>query len=140
MLSKRNKIIVASIGVVVLLAAAALFIFGGWERTVVGNYRLQQWEDFETYYLNKKGQEDSGGGVIDGIVIRIGWSDHYIIVERHANYHGDPNGWMVIDVNSDKITGPFTETEIRARPELKDIPTYQAAEAWKKLSFSPFRK
>jgi hypothetical protein len=140
MLPKPKKIIVASIGVVLLLAVSALFTFGGWERTVVGKYRIQQWEDFETYYLNKKGQEDSGGGIIDGTVRRIGWSNHYIIVERHANYRGDPDGWMVIDVNTDKITGPITEAEFRARPELKDIPIYQASEAWKKLLFSPFSK
>src|ERR1035441_29663 len=59
MISKHKKIIIASAGVVMVLLVAALLKFGGWERTVVGEYRLEQFKDFKTYYLHKQGQDDS---------------------------------------------------------------------------------
>jgi hypothetical protein len=135
MISKRAKIIVASAGVILVLAVAALFIFGGQERTVVGDYRLEQWEDFKTYYLHKRGLDDSsqGGSFIGGIVLRIGWSSRYILAERHSFFRGDPDGWMIVDVETGNVTGPFTETEFQARPESVGVQIYGAAEAWKRL-------
>ena len=135
MISKHKKIIVASAGLVLVLIAAALFKFGGLERTVVGDYRLEQFKDFKTYYLHREGQDDSleGGSFIGGIVLRIGWSSRYIVAERHSFYPGDPDGWMVIDVKTGNLTGPFTEAEFKARQESQGIQIYGASEAWKKL-------
>ena len=135
MISKRQKIVIGIIGSLVLVFIAILFVFGGWERKVVGKYRLEQFEDFKTYYLHKAGQDDSaeGGSIIGGIVLRIGWSSRYIVAERHSIYRGDPDGWMIIDVESGKISGPFTETAFQARPESKGIQIYEASEAWKRL-------
>jgi hypothetical protein len=135
MIAKHKKIIVASAGVLLVLVVAALIKFGGQERTVVGDYRLEQFEDFETYYLHKRGQDDSlqGGSFIGGIVLRIGWSSRYVVVERRSFYRGDPDGWMVIDVKTGDMTGPFTEADFKARQESQGIQIYGAAEAWKRL-------
>jgi hypothetical protein len=107
----------------------------GTQRTIVGDYRLHQWEDGTTYYLHKRGQDDSsqGGSIIGGTVIRIGWSSHYILAERHSIYRGDPDGWMIIDVQSGVISGPFSDADFRARPEAQGIQIYEVSEAWRKL-------
>jgi hypothetical protein len=135
MISKRQKIVIGSIGSLLLVFIAVLLIFGGWERKIVGKYRLEQFEDLETYYLHKAGQDDSadGGSIIGGTVRRIGWSSRYIVAERHSIYRGDADGWMIIDVESGKMSGPFTEADFQSRPESKDIQIYDASVAWKRL-------
>jgi hypothetical protein len=74
-----------------------------------------------------------GGSFIGGIVLRIGWNSRYVVAERYSFARGDPDGWMIIDVKTGGMTGPFPESEIEARPELQSIQIYGAAEAWKKL-------
>ena len=135
MITKHKKIIVASAGLVLVLIAAALFKFGGRERTVVGDDRLEQFEDFKTYYLHRQGQDDSlqGGSFIGGVVLRIGWSSRYIVAKRHSFSPVDPDGWMVIDVKTGNMAGPFTEADFKARQESRGIQIYGAAEAWKRL-------
>jgi len=126
------------ISVVVLLVASATsgcFPFGGHQRTIIGDYRLEQWEDSETFYLHKRGQDDSarGGSIMDGTVIRIGWSPRYIVAERHSIFRGDPDGWMIIEVRSGTIIGAFPDADFRARPEARGIQVFKASEAWTKL-------
>ena len=118
-----------------LLLAAIVLVGCGQRRQVAGVYRLEQWEDGSTYYLHERGHDDSpeGGSIIRGTVLRIGWSSRYIVAERHSIYRGDADGWMIIDVRTGKISGPFSETDFRARPEADGIKTYGAAEAWKRL-------
>src|SRR5437773_2051341 len=105
------------------------------QHTIAGDYRLEQFEDGQTYYLHKRGHDDSseGGSIIGGIVLRLGWSSRYIVAERHSIYRGDADGWMIIDVQSGAMSGPFTEAEFQARPEAQGIQVYQVSEAWKKL-------
>jgi hypothetical protein len=109
------------------------FPFGGQQRTIVGNYQLEQWEDFETYYLCKKGEEFSGGGLIEGTVKSLGWNSNYIVAKRYSTYRGDPDGWMIIDVKSGKISGPLNDADFAARSELKSIQTFEPDAAWNKL-------
>jgi hypothetical protein len=85
--------------------------------------------------MHQRGHDDSseGGSVIGGTVLRIGWSSRYILADRHSIYRGDADGWMIIDVQTGTVSGPFTETDFLARPEAKGIRIYEAGEAWKRL-------
>lgn len=103
------------------------------ERLVLGAYYLEQWEDGETYYLVKPQDQDNGGGVLGGTVVQLGWSGRYIVAERQANFRGD-KGWMIIDVTTGLISGPFSGDEIRTHAEVRGTPVLAAAEAWKRLS------
>ena len=105
------------------------------ERTVAGAFSLELFEG-GGYYLHKRGQDDSsqGGSVIGGTVQRLGWSSNYIVAERHAIARSDPDGWMIIDVKSGAISGPFSDAEFWARPEVQGIQIYMMKEAWKRLS------
>ena len=135
MISKHKRIIVASAGIVLLLLVATVFTLGGLERTVVGDYRLEQFKDFKTYYLHRRGQDESpqGGSFIGGIVLRIGWSSRYIVAQRHSFYGGDPDGWMIINVKTGIVTGPYTEIDLKARQESQGIQIYGVEEAWRRL-------
>lgn len=120
-----------------VLSLSLLTIVTGCEQqhTIAGDYRLEQFEDGKTYYLHKRGHDDSadGGSIIGGVVLRLGWSSRYIVAERHSIYRGDADGWMIIDVQSGAMTGPFTEADLRKRPEAEGIQIYEVSEAWKRL-------
>jgi len=107
----------------------------GNERTVLGNFRLELWEDGQTYYLHQKGQADDslGGSIIGGTVLRLGWGRRFILAERHSISRGDPDGWMIIDTQTRTITGPLAEAELRSRPEAQGIQILKVEEAWQKL-------
>jgi hypothetical protein len=51
---------------------------------VVGDYYLEQWEDFTTYYLNKGRFDNSGGGVLEGPVVSLGWNKTTIVGKQQA--------------------------------------------------------
>jgi hypothetical protein len=114
-----------------LLAACDQDPFGFSERRVAGDYRLNEWED-GLYYLVGGPTPDSGGGAINGTVLRLGWDSRYIIAQRQSMADGD-TAWMVVDVARRSVTGPFTEQEIQARPELARLRTFRADSAWRKL-------
>lgn len=120
---------------IVLLSIVIASAGCGQQRKVAGAYRLEQWEDGKTYYLHQRGHDDSseGGSVIGGTVIRIGWSSRYILADRLSIYRGDPDGWMIIDVQAGTMSGPFTEKDFLARPEAQGVKIYKADEAWKSL-------
>jgi hypothetical protein len=104
-------------------------------RTVVGGYRLEQFHENNNFYLHKDGVDDSkiGGSIIEGVVLNIGWNERFIVAERHSFYRGDPDGWMIIDVRSGTIAGPFKESELRARAEVRGMEIFPVSEAWEKL-------
>jgi len=105
-------------------------------KSLPGNYKLERWEDGKTYYLlgpPKLFEDDSGGGLIEGVLVRIAWDDEVIAAERYANFRGDRDGWMIIDIESGKISGPvsnpeFDKIRMKHHLEIKD-----AREAWKEL-------
>lgn len=103
------------------------------ERPILAGYELEQSEDSTLFYLVRKGAQDNGGGVLDGTVNRIGWNGRYILAERKANFRGDKDGWMIIDTSSNRTAGPFTDAELKARPETQNMAVMSAPEAWKRL-------
>ena len=105
--------------------------FGLSRRQVAGPYKLQQWEDGQTYYLVGGPQGDRVGGAIEGTVLRLGWNKDFIVVERLAMF-GGTIGWMVVDVNRREVSGPFTEDQIHRRPEIARLVLYSADSAWRR--------
>lgn len=114
----------------------ACFPFGGETKGLPGPYSLEESEDHEVFWLHGPNEpENSGGGVLEGIVLQLGWNDEYILAYRYSTFRGDPDGWMVIDVKGRSLAGPFTEQQIKLRPELRTIHVYPVKEAWKKLGW-----
>lgn len=102
-------------------------------RKVAGIYFLQRWEDGKIYYLEAKNGEHTGGGVLNGTVTLIGWNENYIIAKRHSIFRGDPDGWMIINVQQQSIEGPLSDENIKTRMETKGMHFIMPEEAWKKL-------
>jgi len=100
------------------------------QRKVAGPYRLEQFESGK-FYLEKAGVPESGGGCIDGTVEEIGWTNGLIFARRYATSRGDPDGWMIIEVSKQSMTGPLSEAEFRRK--YPSVQTLQPDKAWKKL-------
>lgn len=99
-----------------------------------GDYELLKWEDGVTYYITTPGKHDeSGCGPIDGTVFQLGWSVRYIVAKRHSCFRGDPDGWMIVDSQTHQVSGPHTDAELQTNESIKEIRTYNIAEAWNLL-------
>ena len=96
---------------------------------------MEQFHENNMFYLHKDGVDDSkmGGSILEGVVLKIGWNERFIVAERHSFSRGDPDAWMIIDVRSATIAGPFKESELRARAEVRGIEILPVSEAWEKL-------
>jgi hypothetical protein len=106
------------------------------KRKIVGDYSLERWEDDRTFYLHDSGREYdkfSDLGPIGGTVVEIGWSDNYIVAKRKSHVGGAVDGWMVIDVRTKEVTGPFTLEAIRADNRFTKLALLPASEAWQNL-------
>jgi len=99
-------------------------------RTISSNYCLEKFES-GTFYLVDKRHRDAPGGAIEGTVNEIGWTSTVIAAHRRALSSGDPNGWMIIALSDDSVTGPMTDDEFhKLYPQIK---TTEAHLAWASL-------
>ncbi len=93
-----------------------------------------RWEDEKTYYVVEESHlkdDEIGGGALNGTTLQLGWNSQYIVAKRYATFRGDQDGWMVIDLASNKIEGPISDDE-----EGKRFPGLQLmspSEAWSSL-------
>jgi hypothetical protein len=104
-------------------------------KSLPGNYKLQRWEDNKTYYLlgPSKNESDQGGGLIDGAVIRLAWSGEIIVAERFSTFRGDPDGWMVVEIKTGKISGPISIAEFDMIRKRYRLQVKEASNAWSTL-------
>ena len=100
--------------------------------TLPGGYGLQQWDSGDLYYLKGPGETETGG-VLEGTVSQIGWNDQFIVAERHSTFRGDADGWMLVNVRSHQISGPYRESAWRKNPVLSNVRVYKASSAWQTL-------
>ena len=135
---KNLNIVFYTILSFILFCLSSCLFDGGSRNKITDNYYLHRWEGGAPFYIVNKWGDINGGGLIEGTVQKIGWNEDYIFVKRKATFGGDPDGWMIIDVNANRITGPFTDEEfINKQKELSEnneIEIYDPAEAWKVLN------
>ena len=93
---KKNKLFV------IFLLAFMITGCGGSKKKIVGNYYLWQWEGGRSYYLVDKHTSPNGGGLIDGTVQTIAWSDNYIYIQKKPLFSGEKKGWVIIDDKNKK--------------------------------------
>jgi hypothetical protein len=112
-------------------AACDVDLFGTDAQPMVGPYKLMVWEGGKYSLVTDK--RDSCG-VLEGHVLRIGWNERVILAEQETcSAEKDRSGWMVIDLKTQKLEGPFDAATIRARPDLTGIDVKAADVVWKKL-------
>lgn len=103
-------------------------------KSLPGNYKLERWEDNKTYYLLGPSEQDvKGGGLIDGTILRIAWSDEVIFAERFSTFRGDPDGWMFIDIKSGKISGPISKSQFDIFVKKYHLQVKEVDQAWNEL-------
>lgn len=103
-------------------------------RNIKGIYYLHRWEDDETFYLQTKDTiGKSGAGVVDGIVLEIGWKDDYIVVNKRSSFRGDTDGYVIIHVRRRFLENTISKKDLLLRKELLDIKLLDAKEAWRLL-------
>ena len=100
------------------------------QRKVSGPYRLERFENGK-FYLEKAGASQDGGGCIEGTVEEIGWTNGFIFAKRYATFRGDPDGWMIIEVSKQSMSGPLSNAEFKGKHP--GVQTMSPEEAWKKL-------
>jgi len=103
------------------------------DRTVIGDYYLNRFET-GAFYLCHEHRDCSGYGILGGTVKSIGWNDRYILVWQNPSA-GD-SGWMLIDSQTDTITGPLSDAQLAATDSVAAIRPLDAGEAWKMLGGS----
>lgn len=95
-------------------------------------YSLCRNQDGPTvFYLEPNNQSPSGGGVLEGTVQSIGWSDNVIVARRQSTFRGDVDGLMVVDIASKKVDGPISQDVVAKTYPLITLGT--ASDVWKKL-------
>jgi hypothetical protein len=103
-------------------------------KKIAGTFYLLRWEDDKTYYIveDKHLKDDEiGGGALSGTVLQLGFDSEFIVAKRYATFRGDRDGWMVINLTSNKVEGPITDNEEEKRfPGLKLMPP---SDAWDSL-------
>ena len=103
-------------------------------KSLPGSYKLERLGDNKTYYLLGPSQQDGeGGGLIDGTVLRLAWNDVVIGAERLSTFRGDPDGWMIIDIKSGKISGPISKLEFEIFLTKYQLQVKEVDQAWNEL-------
>ena len=128
----RLRGVIAAVSLAVPLTGCSDGLSLGACRTIAQSFCLERWEDGVTYYLNGPIERD-GGGFIAGTVTAIGWNDQFILAKRYANFRGDGDGWMLININRGTMVGPLTDAEIEKDDRVRTIATLGPESAWKSL-------
>lgn len=121
-------------GRLVVIAAISSVLFGCSQshRQLPGGYYLERFTEGgpSLYYVGAPGQVVDGGGVFDGTVQELGWSNDWILARVKRLYHGDINGWYAVNVRTGKIVGPLQASELKTNPAFSNIATVPAAVAF----------
>jgi hypothetical protein len=114
---RRVRAAVAALAFLTTACIGVLDIFAP-SMDLPGGFRLEQFES--THYYIHRGTWIEPGGVLRGEIGEIGWNEHHIVAWRSAMRGSEKSGWMVIDVGSGAIEGPFSGDELRDRMARDD--------------------
>src|SRR5438034_1367033 len=78
----------------------SLFLCGCGNATkrLVDSCRLERFNENGKYYLVTSKNDLSGGGVFDGTVEEIGWSQDWVLARITRLSPSDTNGWYALDL------------------------------------------
>ena len=129
----------ALIGIMIVLVLSGVNTSFSARRTIGSDFRLTQWEDDQTYYLDDVTDTSAGNsGAIEGTILLIGWDRDFIVVKRRPMYQPNPDDWVTVDILTKTVSKSLTETDIAQKPELKKIEFFKPEVAWKKLCSFPY--
>ncbi len=126
----RSTFIIVIALIIVGSSGCDIDLFGLDNRTILSHYQLHTTE-WGSYYLHHARQDNSGYGVINGTVGKIGWNARYILVWQNPN--SGTAGWIVVDSKTETMTQPLQEAEIPDLETVKGIIPIEPRKAWEKL-------
>lgn len=95
-----------------LCFGVCLLMIGCSQKKITGDYYIEQFAEGDpVYYIQKKGV-DSGGGVFDGIVTRVGWKGDEVIADVVRLSSTDKNGWYKLNLSTGLVDGPILSAEV----------------------------
>jgi hypothetical protein len=100
-------------------------------RVVKGDYLLEYFPDGDCYYLAKRGKEVQGG-VFQGIIQQIGWSEEYIVCSVKKQYRGDVDGIYSVALHSGVIDGPLAR-DFAKDPRFRGVTLTEVGAAYARL-------
>ena len=129
----------AVIGIVIVLVLSGVDTSFSARRKIGGDFRLTQWEDNQTYYLDDVTDTSAGNsGAIEGTIILIGWDRDFIVVKRRPMYQPNPDDWVTVDIHTKTVSKSLSETDTIKKPEFNKIEFFKPEVAWKKLCGFPY--
>lgn len=128
----RRAVVGGLVTALVLIGAGFVVVYPGGRR-LAGDFRLIR--EGEGIYKLEDTREPENQLGNTGAVVRIGWDQQHILVERLASpAKGTPwsneAGWVVIDVDRRIVSPTLTEAEIRQRKDVAHIVTYAPDSAY----------
>lgn len=129
-----KRVVVMLVAGLILVGGAFLVVYPGGRR-VAGDFRLVKEGDL-TFKLNDTKKPENQLGA-QGAVVRIGWDEHHIVVERLASPTAglpwsNEAGWVVIDLEREIVSPTMTEAEVRQRQDVARIVTYRPDSAYER--------
>lgn len=90
-----------------------------------------------------RNRELGGLPLHEGRVLALGWSERYILADTYSSgrvtgrVHGGKReaSWMIVDMDTGEVSGPYTKAEIATDPRVKDIDVMPVLDAWEKLDY-----
>lgn len=132
---KTSKRVIAMLVAGLILAGCAFLVVYPGGRRVAGDFRLVK-EGDRTFKLDDTRKPENQMGA-QGAVVRIGWDEHLIVVERLASPTAglpwsNQAGWVVIDLEGGIVSPTMTEAEVRQRQDVARIVTYSPDSAYQR--------
>jgi len=133
-MKSSKRVIVMLVAGLILAGGAFLVVYPGGRR-VAGDFRLVK-EGDRTFKLGDTRKPENQIGA-QGAVVRIGWDEHHIVVERLASPTGglpwsNQAGWVVIDLEGVLVSPTMTEAQVRQRQDVAHIVTYSPDSAYQR--------
>ena len=134
-MTTKTKIVASITAAGIILSACDQDIFGLSCKALSGAYCLRRWESGAFYIDTSQSNSNPsfGGGVAGGIVQRVGWNNAYLIAYRQPIMSDERAGWIIIDVKSGRVTGPYSEDYGVHFAMRNDIQVKTSEEAWKTI-------
>ena len=98
-------------------------IFGVNKKSITADYYLKRFEGKSgyRYYLEGKLNKTKGGGVFEGIILKIGWNDRFLVADVKKLASIDVSGWYVLEFTTGAITGPLLASTIKTNTSYNSI-------------------
>lgn len=109
-ISPRKFYVFASIICLIIFCGCDSDPFGRNLSKITGKYLIENDDSASPilYYIVEKGT-DSPGGVFEGIVKKVAWKEDRLLVDVQKLSSGDLSGWYILDIRSERITGPIND-------------------------------